>query len=288
MMFLVLLFVCLPESLAQMPGRYRVAACDWMMLKRQKLGEFALARQIGADGVELDMGPLGKRLLFENALREDAVAVRFRHTADSMDVAVPSVAMSGFFAQNLVKRTNYRDLMNDCLATMKVFGSKVAFLPLGGSGKEWKQKGPQRDSMVAILHDMGEMACASGVRIGIRTGEDAKFDKRLLKDIGSAGVGIYFNFQDAADGGRDICKELKRLGRKRIVQIHASNTDAVNLPDDPEIDLPAIKRTLDRMGWSGWLVVERSRDAKHVRDVKYNFGRNVAYLKQVFQGEKLK
>ena len=34
-----------------MAQRYRVAACDWMMLKRQKIGEFKLAREIGADGV---------------------------------------------------------------------------------------------------------------------------------------------------------------------------------------------------------------------------------------------
>ena len=37
--------------------QYRVAACDWMMLKRQKLGEFQLAKDIAADGVEVDMGP---------------------------------------------------------------------------------------------------------------------------------------------------------------------------------------------------------------------------------------
>ena len=34
--------------------RYQVAACDWMMLKRQKLGEFQLTKQIGADGVEME------------------------------------------------------------------------------------------------------------------------------------------------------------------------------------------------------------------------------------------
>lgn len=265
--------------------RYHVAACDWMMLKRQKLGVFALGQQVGADGIEIDMGALGRREQFDNQLRDETTARRFRRTADSLGIQVPSVAMSGFFAQNLLKRVNFRDLMLDCFATMKAMGSKVAFLPLGGSGNDWKKKGVQRDSMVAILHQLGEMARARGVRIGIRTGEDARFDKHLLKDIKSEGVGIYFNFQDAADAGRDICKELKTLGSKRIVQIHASNTDSVNLPEDPEIDLRAIKRTLDGMGWQGWLVVERSRDAAKVRDVKYNFGRNVAYLKEIFQAD---
>ncbi|MDE6358264.1 MAG: sugar phosphate isomerase/epimerase, partial [Duncaniella sp.] len=68
-----------------------------------------------------------------------------------------------------------------------------------------------------------------------------------------------------------------------ICQIHLSNTDGFNLREDPAVDLPAIKRILDKMGWSGWLVVERSRDKDRVRDVKHNFGRNVTYIKEVFQ-----
>jgi hypothetical protein len=38
------------------------------------------------------------------------------------------------------------------------------------------------------------------------------------------------------------------------------------------------------MEWQGWLVIERSRDAKDARNVKGNFGANTAYLKSVFQG----
>lgn len=52
------LLTALPACSQSVTPRYRVAACDWMMLKRQKLGEFQLARQIGADGVEVDMGGL--------------------------------------------------------------------------------------------------------------------------------------------------------------------------------------------------------------------------------------
>ena len=61
--------ICLLLSLAALllpfplsaQQRYHVGVCDWMVLKRQKLGEFQLARDLGADGVELDMGGLGQR-----------------------------------------------------------------------------------------------------------------------------------------------------------------------------------------------------------------------------------
>ena len=263
--------------------RYRVAACDWMMLKRQKIGEFKLAREIDADGVEMDMGPLGQRVLFDNKLRDKNFQQLFRHTADSVGVKVPSMAMSGFFAQNFLKRDNYRDLIDDCLQSMEVMGARVAFLPLGGSGHEWKEKGAARTELVRRLHEVGEMARLAGKVIAIRTQLDAEGDKKLLKEIKSDGIKIYYNLQDAVDNGRDPAKELKKLGRKRVVQIHASLTDSVTLDEDPRIDMYRIKQTLDKMNWSGWLVVERSRNAKDVKNVKGNYGRNVAYLKEVFQ-----
>lgn len=265
--------------------QYRVAACDWMMLKRQKLGEFQLAKDIGADGVEVDMGPLGQRVLFDNKLREAHFQQLFRRTADSLGIAVPSMAMSGFFAQSFLKRENYKDLIDDCLNAMDVMGAQVAFLPLGGSGDEWKQAGEARQEMVRRLHEVGEMALSRGKTIAIRTQQDARADLVLLKAVDSEGVKIYFNLQDAVDQGRCVTKELKRLGRKNIAQIHASLTDSVTLDKDPRIDLRKVKRTLDKMKWRGWLVVERSRNAQDVRNVKGNFGTNVAYLKEIFQSE---
>jgi len=55
------------------------------------------------------------------------------------------------------------------------------------------------------------------------------------------------------------------------------------LQNDPKIDMKAVKKTLDKMHWSGWLVIERSRDAKDPRNVKKNFGANTAYVKSIFQ-----
>lgn len=278
------LFVMLVASpLVVCAQQYRVAACDWMMLKRQKLGEFQLAKDIHADGIEVDMGPLGKRVLFENKLRDPAFQQLFRRTADSLGIAVPSIAMSGFFAQSFLKRENYRDLVQDCLNTMDVMGATIAFLPLGGSGHEWKQAGEARQEMVRRLHEVGEMALKSGKVIGIRTQLDSRANLLLLKDVDSRGIKIYYNMQDAVDQGLDVSEELTLLGAGNIAQIHASLTDSVTLDKDPRVDLRKVKKALDAMHWTGWLVVERSRNAQDVRNVRGNFGTNVAYLKEIFQ-----
>ena len=169
---------------------------------------------------------------------------------------------------------------------MDVMGARVAFLPLGGSGHEWKQAGEARQEMVRRLHEVGEMALKEGKVIAIRTQLDARANLSLLKEVDSKGIKIYYNLQDAVDQGLCPSKELKTLGRENIAQIHASLTDSVTLDKDPRIDLHKVKKTLDKMKWSGWLVVERSRDAKDVRNVRGNFGTNVAYLKEIFQNER--
>ena len=50
--------------------RYKIGVCDCMVLKRQKLGEFKLAKELGCDGIEMDMGGLGTRRSFDNKMRD--------------------------------------------------------------------------------------------------------------------------------------------------------------------------------------------------------------------------
>ena len=289
MIVLILSWVLSPVLAQQantLSHRYKVAACDWMMLKRQKLGEFKLSHEIGADGVEMDMGGLGKRDTFDNKLHQVYFQELFKKTAAEYQIEVPSIAMSGFYGQSFLKHRNYRVLIDDCIKTMQVMGAKIAYLPLGGCGNDWKTDDEQRRRLVSRLHVAGEMAHSEGLVIGIRTGLSAKEDIKLLEQINSEGIQIYFSVQEALDNKRDLYKELKTLGRKRICQIHISETDGVTLPHSKNIDMHRVKEQLDKMGWSGWLVVERSRDAGDERNVKKNFGMNIRYLKEVFQDAK--
>lgn len=275
-------FMMLPETMMAQE-RYQVGVCDWMILKRQKLGEFDLAKQIGCDGIEMDMGSLGKRDTFENKLRGPKEAAIFKRTADSLGIKVGAVAMSGFYAQDLTKKDSYLSLAEDCFDTMdKMGGAKVAFLPLGGSGNDWSTNKAKRAVIVKRLHDIGEAAKARGKRVGLDTPLDAKGNLKLLKEIKSEGIGIFYKFQTIIENGWDVCQDMKKLGAKNIVAIHASNTDKYWLRNDSTINVPAIKQTLDEMGWSGWLFVERSRNTSMVRNVKMNYGNNVRYLKEIF------
>ena len=225
--------------------RYQVGVCDWMVQKRQKLGEFKLAQELGCDGIEMDMGGLGKRELFDNKIRNTQDAVLFKHTADSLGIRIGAIAMSGFYGQDLTQRDNYLALVEDCFETMDKMGNvKVAFLPLGGCGDGWVSDKTKRKEIVRRLHAIGEAAKVRGKVVGIDTPLDAAGNLKLLKEVKSSGIAIFYKWQTIIEHGWDIVKDMKKLGAKNICAIHASNTDSVWLCNDPAINCHSSSRHL--------------------------------------------
>lgn len=274
----------LPSAVFAAPKRrYNVAVIDLMILKRQKLSAFDLAKEIGADGLEVDMGGLGNRVTFDSKLGDPAQRKAFLDKAKETGITICSLAMTGFYAQSFATRPTYQQMVGDCLDTCQEMGVKVAFLPLGVTCDLVKY--PElRPAIVERLRVVGEMAKKAGVVIGIETALDAKGEVGLLKEVGSKHIQIYFNFSNPLKEGRDLIQELTILGKKRICQIHCTDEDGVWLENNKRLNMPLVKQTLDRMGWRGWLVIERSRDANlSPRAVKENFGANTRYVKQVFQ-----
>lgn len=281
---LTLIFItgCATTKPVATTGEYKIGVIDLMLLKRQKLSALPLAHELGADGIEVDMGGLGNRPTFDNKLLIDSVRAQYLETAKKLNIEIFALAMTGYYAQSFCGREEWRRSIEDCITTMKLMNVKTAFLPLG-TQCDLRQRPELRPAVVARLKEAGSMAQKAGVVIAIETALTASEELQLLKDINSPAIKIYFNFSNPLKEGRDLHKELKILGGKNIAMIHATNKDSVWLQNDPEIDLYKVKQTLDDMRWRGWLVVERSRDATQPRNVKGNYGANVAYLKSIFR-----
>lgn len=261
--------------------RYKVSASDWMMLKRQTPGALTRASECGLDGVEVDMGPLGNRPDFENKLREEEFRTAYLKQANDLGLALSSFAMSAFYGQPVADHPKAEQFCNDWIDLMPKIGTKVGFLPV--IFKKEDERDAALAKVVALFKKVAPRAEQAGVAIGLNTPLDAVGNNKLLDDIGSPAVRIAYNCGEAVDANRDVYAELKALGKDRIAQVIPTLSDGVWLENDTRIDVPRLKRTLDEIGWSGWLVLQRSRDASKARDVKYNFGANAKYIKSVFQ-----
>ena len=238
--------------------RYKIAVCDWMILKRQKMGAFGRTHEIGADGLELDMGGLGNRPTFDNKLLNPIDRKKMKDELEKYNLELSSIAMSGFYSQSFAERETVPIMVRDTINSMVLMGVKTAFLPLGVKGDLVKY--PElRSAIVERLKMTGEMAEAAEVVIGIETALDAKGELELLNEVDFPSIKSYFNFANALQNGRDLTKELKILGKENICQIHCTDEDGVWLENNTRLNMDKVKKTLDEMGWSGWLVIERSR-----------------------------
>ena len=258
--------------------RYKISASDWMMLKRQKPGALQLAKDCGLDGVEVDMGPLGKRPTFENNLSDDKFRADYLAKAHELGLGISSLAMSAFYGQAFGKHEKAEEFAAQWIELMPKMETKIGFLPIIGIDDE-----SVRAKTVQHLKVAAPLAEKAGVILGLNTQLDGDGNKKLLDDIGSPAVRIAYNCGEAIDAKRDVYAELRKLGKDRLAQIIPTLSDGVWLEHDKRIDVPKLKQVLDEMSWSGWLVLQRSRDAKKARDVKYNFSANAAYLKSIFQ-----
>jgi len=101
--------------LSQKQQRYKIGLIDLMLLKRQKLGAITLTKELGADGVEVDMGGLGNRITFENELLKDSVRNKFLETAKQNKVEIFSLAMTGYYAQSFCNRAEYKNQLKIAL-----------------------------------------------------------------------------------------------------------------------------------------------------------------------------
>jgi sugar phosphate isomerase/epimerase len=261
---------------------YKIGLIDLMLLKRQKPGALQLTKDLGADGLEVDMGGLGQRESFDNTLANDTIRQMYLDKIKELNIEICALSMSGFYAQSFAHKPTAVKAVADCIATMKKMNVKIGFLPLG-TNSDLTEHPEVRDTIVQRLKEVAKIAEKEKVIIAIETSVSAADQVKLLKDIGSPAIKISYNFQNAYQRGRDLATELQTLGAKNIAQIHCTNKDSVWLQNDPQVDLAATKKVLDKMKWKGWLIIERSRDAKQARNVKFNYGANVAYVKSIFE-----
>lgn len=257
--------------------RFRIAACDWMLQKRQSVGAFAVAKDCGLDGIEVDLGSLGTRPDFVNKLRDSAMVARYRDAARDTRVAVCSIAMSAFYGQSFAARPEADRFVDDWIRTMQALDVRVGFLPFGVKG-DVRSDPSVRAAFVAALRRAAPKAEAAGVVLGIETNLDADGHKRFLDDVGSKAVQVTLNLGDAVERGEDLGRTIRDLGHERICQIHCKEGE-VHLGEGA-ISFPRVREALDAIGWGGWLVIERSR--RPGLSVRENFGANARYLRTIF------
>ena len=263
----------LPATTRSAAARFRLGVCDWSLRKRTSPESFALARELGLDGVQLDLGDdpssfldAARRASFERAAREAGVEI-------------------GGVALGVLNRVPYKSdprteaWVRDSIDAAKALRVRVVLLAFFDKN-DLKGDTAGQAEVVRRLRAVAPRAEAAGVILGVESWLDAREHRALIDAVGSPNVRVYYDVANSNKMGYDVYSEIRALGRDLICEVHAKENGF--LLGRGRIDFQRVKEALDAIGYQGWVQIEGA--VPEGMDLMEAYRRNSEFLRRVMKG----
>lgn len=245
---LVLAANCAPLLAAPRQRRFRIGACDWSIGKMADPAAFALAKQIGLDGVQVSLGTLNDNM----RLRQPDVQQQYQDAARKAGMEIASLAIGEL--NNVPYKSDPRTVswVRDSIDVCRTLGARVILLAFFSKG-DLRDDPAGVDEVVRRLKAVAPIAERAGVILGLESWLSAEQHLDLLKRVRSKAVRVYYDVCNAHDRGYDIYAEIRKLGN-RICELHAKENGA--LLGQGKVDFRQVRTALDDIGYRGWVQIE--------------------------------
>jgi len=228
---------------------FKIGACDWSIGNTQKPEAFAVAKEIGLDGVEVSFSQPGT----PNDLRDEAVRAKYREVCQATGLEVASLAMGMLNSIPYSSDPRTEQWVADVVDVMPKIGVKRCLMAFFGNG-DIKGDQAKQDEVIRRLKRVAPQAEKAGVVLGIESWMNADDHLRILDAVGSPAIRVYYDVCNMTDQGYDICKEIRQLGKERICQIHIKENGF--LIGQGKVALPPVRDAIAEIGYGGWLILE--------------------------------
>ncbi|MGH2564390.1 MAG: sugar phosphate isomerase/epimerase family protein [Ginsengibacter sp.] len=262
--------------MAQRSGtKIRIGACDWSLGMDSNPAAFDLAKQIGLEGVQVNLGSLQNNL----HLREEPVQKTYLEISRRTGVAIAGLAIGEL--NNVPYKSDARtdQWVADSIDVASALGVKVILLAFFAKN-DLRNDEPGKKEVIRKLKGVAPKAEKMGVILGIESYLRAEELMDIMQQIGSKNVKVFYDFRNAADAGYDVIREIKWLGKNNICELHMKENGW--LLGKGTMDWEKICNTLIEMDYygDGWMQIEWAmpRDA----DVIKSFRSNMQFLQSCF------
>jgi len=238
----------LPDSLMARSSQVKIGVTDWNLKQEGKLEAVALAKKIGFAGVEVSIGVGAERL----PLSDKALQQQYVHEGESHKLPIASTCLNVLHKDVLKSDRLAQRWVADSIPITKNVGAKVILLPFFGKGSLKTQQ--EMDYVADYLKEVAPEAERAQVVLGIENTISAEDNARILDRAKSRAVLVYYDIGNSTNGGFDILKEIRWLGKERICQFHIK--DNPYLLGKGRINIPAVVNAIVEIGYSGWAHLE--------------------------------
>jgi len=256
------------------PLGFKIGACDWTLGKRTDPSALEVAKKLGLDGIQVDLGDPKDDL----PLRKPEVQQRYLEARKQTGVAISSLAIGALNEVPLKSDPRAAQWVSDSVDICKVFGVNVVLLAFFSKG-DLRDDKQGTEVVIARLKEIAPKAEKAGVTLGVESWLDADQHMEILDRVGSPAVQVYYDVGNSQKRGYDIFKEIRFLG-KHICEFHAKDND--DLYGKGTMDFPEVRRAMDDIGYRGWMHIEGTKlPLGPEESVRYD----LEYLRGVFPPE---
>lgn len=255
--------------------KYKIGACDWSLGQNSTLAAFDVAKSIGLDGVQVNLGTRRDGM----HLRNKNTQIQFRDKAKETGIAISSMAI-GELNNVPYKSDNQTDAwVFDAIDAATFFNVEVVLLAFF-SKNDLRNDAKGVDTVIQKLKQVMPHAEKNKITLGIESYLTAEEHLDIMDKVGSDYLKVYYDFRNAQDAGNDIYHEIKLLGNKNICELHLKENGA--FLGKADINWLKISHALNDINFdhTKWLQIEGALPPKY--DFINGHQQNLTFLKSIF------
>jgi len=252
---LALVSSCAPsearKSAKVSPAGFKIGVCDWTIRKASDPASLEVAKRIGLDGVQVDLGRGQDDLaLFDTDLQKKFIEARRTQQIEIASLALGVLNSIPYKSDPRAERWVEKSI--DVCRALGVNRVLLAFFSKG----DLKGDNKGTDVVVERLKKVAPRAEDAGVTFGIESWLSAEQHVEIIDRVGSPAVKVYYDVANSNKAGYDIYSEIRKLG-KLICEFHAKDYD--DLYGKGSIDFERVRAAMDNIGYRGWFVMEGTK-----------------------------
>lgn len=248
---------------------FKIGACDWTIGKAANPAAFDLAKKLGLDGLQVEIGGPPNFPTFKPEVQKQFLA-KMKETG----LEISTLAMGTLNGNPYVSDPRAQQWVSDTIdacGPLGAFGFLMAFFGRGDLRGDPKKL----ETLIAKLKEMAPKAEKANVKLLIESQLDAPTLMKVIEGVGSPSIGVYYDVGNTQRLGYDIIKEIHLLG-KNIYEFHAKDN---NIYGKGQINFPAVRKAMDDIGYRGWIHIEGDRFPNGMEE---GCKQDAEYLHQIF------
>ena len=256
-------------------SKLRVSACDWSLGKNSDLGAFDVARQIGLNGIQVNVGTVANNLHLREASRQQLYLAKAKETG----IEISSIALAEL--NNVPYKSDPRTAqwVSDSIDVASALGVTVILLAFFHNN-DLRGDTAGKQEVISRLRQVAPKAEKMGIILGIESYLSAQELMDIREKVGSESVKVYYDFRNAADAGYDVVKEIGLLGRNAICELHMKENGF--LLGEGTMAWSKIAEALKNIDYfgDGWMQIEGASPVG--TDIVTSYRHNLKFLRETF------